>query len=219
MKVGQINEMHSPSSQDIINNQCNGGSVMEKLYTYAISIAMVFILVFSTGILAQSVVTVTANGQIAECTDNIQMTNNTDKTVHTIIEEDYPFLKNLDCLTNGYFSDKRNLDLKLRNMDDWSNSHYVLNGTSATIDVEATYDEEGNLIEATLIKKDTQIPIPILRYIYSDEEFARWVMVSNEKIVKDFDPYQTEYKVTLSNGDETEVLHFREQGEMIALVD
>ncbi|MCG2591046.1 hypothetical protein, partial [Rhodohalobacter sulfatireducens] len=93
---------------------------------------------------------------------------------------------------------------------------FVLEGSGATIDVKATYDEEGNLVESTLIKKDTQVPIPILRFIYSHEKFNSWTMTGNEIVVKDFDPYQTEYKVTMTNGDETEVLNFKEQGESIA---
>lgn len=44
-------------------------------------------------------------------------------------------------------------------------------------------------------------------------------MTGNEKVVKDFDRYQTEYKVTLSNGNETRILHFREQGESIAFLE
>lgn len=192
---------------------------MKTLNIYIISIAVVTTLLFSHGIHAQSVVTVTSNGQIADCIENIPVIIDKEKTVHTIVEEDYPYLKRLDCVTSGYFSDNRELDLKLRNMNHKSNSHYVLTGTGSTIDVEAWYDLEGNLIEATLIKKDTQIPIPILRYIYSDNEFDGWIMTGNEKVVKDFDPYHTEYKVTMSNGNETRILHFREHGESIALLD
>ena len=75
---------------------------------------------------------------------------------------------------------------------------------------------DGNLIESTLIKKNTQVPLAILRFIYSHETFNSWTMTGNEIVVKDFDPYQTEYKVIMSNGDETQVLNFKEQGESIA---
>lgn len=192
---------------------------MKKFYTYVISITAVFVLLLSQRLFAQSVVTVISNGQIEDCAEIIPNRSNEEKSVNTIIEEDYPYLKSVDCLTNGYISDARNLDLKLRNMSRWDNSYYTLTGNGAEIDIEATYDHEGNLVEATMVKKDTQIPVPILKYIYADEEFYGWTMVTNEKIVHDFDPYQTEYKVTLTNGFEEQILHFREQGEMIALVD
>lgn len=192
---------------------------MKKLTRYCLPIGVVFILLFSQEMFAQSVVTVNANGHLADCTEVIPSRSGTEHTVNTIAEEDYPYLRSLDCLTSGYFTENLNLDLQLRNMSRWDNSHYVLTGNGATINVEASYDWQGNLIEATLVTKDTQIPVPILRYIYSEQEFAGWVMVSNEKVVKDFDPYQTEYRVTLSKNGDTEVLQFREQGEMIALVD
>lgn len=135
---------------------------MKTLNIYIISIAVVTTLLFSRGIHAQSVVTVTSDGKIAECTENFQNKTDTEKTVHTIIEEDYPYLKRFECLTSGYLSDNRELDLKLRNMNHKSNSHYVLTGTGAAIDVEATYDRNGKLIKATLIESNTQIPKSIL---------------------------------------------------------
>lgn len=189
-----------------------------KSYNRVISI-VVLGWFFSQGVFAQSVITVASDGHMIDCTNEMQYEMESSSVENTITEADFHYLKNLDCITSGYISDKRNLNLKLRNIDHLLNTHYILTSNGSAIDVEAEYDLEGNLIEATLIEKNTQIPIPILRYIYSDEEFSGWVMVQNEKIVTDFDPYQTEYKVTLSNGDETEVLLFREQGEMIAFVD
>jgi hypothetical protein len=180
---------------------------------------VILILFFSTGVIAQSVITVASNGMVVDCEDEIFTKKESANIVNTITEADFPYLKNLDCITSGYVSEKRDLDLNLRNMDHLLNTHYVLTSNGSAIDVEAEYDLEGNLIEATFIEKNTQIPIPILRYIYSGDEFDGWVMAANEKIVKDFDPYQTEYFVTLSNGDEEKVLHFREQGESIAFLD
>lgn len=191
---------------------------MKKLFTHAGSIAVVFVLLFSQGVLAQSVI-IKNDGQIIECSKDALAKSDKKAYLNAIVEEDYPYLNTLSCLENGYFADRWKTNFRLRNLSQNNVTHYVLKGRGSNIEVEAMYDHEGNLIEATLISKDTQIPVPILRYIYSDEEFAGWVMVSNEKIVKDFDSYQTEYRVTLSNGDETEVLHFRERGESIAVLE
>lgn len=174
---------------------------------------------FSQSLFAQSVITVASDGQKMDCSNDIQHKMESSSVENTITEADFPYLKNLDCITSGYISDKRNLDLQLRNVNHILNTHYVLTSNGSAIDVEAEYDLEGNLIEATLIEKNTQIPIPILRHIYSDEEFDSWVMVRNEKIVTDFDPNQTEYRVVLTNGDEEEILFFKEQRESLVSMD
>lgn len=192
---------------------------MKTMKTAIVFIAAISLLIFTRVADAQSVIIMADNGQIVDCTGNSSFTYDGVKNVNSITEQDYPYLKSIECLTNGFFSGQQDLDLKLRNLNRDDNDHFVLEGSGAAIDVNATYDRDGNLIEATMIKENTQVPLSILRFIYSHEKFDSWTMTSNEKVVKDFDPYQTEYKVTMSNGDETQVLHFKEQGESIALLD
>lgn len=191
---------------------------MMKSNNRFLSVVIVLVWFLSQTVHAQSVVTVASNNKMADCSDGIENKIESSIVENTITEADFQYLTNLDCITSGYISEKRNLGLKLRNMDHLMNSHYELTSAGSAIDVEATYDLNGNLIEATLIEKNTQIPIPILRYIYSDEEFDGWIMVRNEKIVTDFDPNQIEYTVTLTNGTEEEILYFTEQRESIASV-
>ncbi|NBC04873.1 MAG: hypothetical protein GVY20_14360 [Bacteroidetes bacterium] len=189
---------------------------MKNVKTAIVFIAAISALIFIREADAQSVIIMTDNGQIVDCTQDTPFTNDGVKNVNTITEADYPYLKNIECLRNGYFSNHQNLNLQLRDVNRGDNENFVLEGSGATIDVKAVYDEQGNLLEATMIKKDTQVPIPILRFIYSHEKFSDWTMTGNEIIVKDFDPYQTDYKVMMTNGIDTEVLHFKEQGESIA---
>lgn len=191
---------------------------MKHFKTLIIVTVAISAMLFSRVTHAQPVIILTDPGQRVDCTGDLQDINITDKQVNTIVEEDYPYLKNLDCIKNGYFTHQRKLGLKLRNMNRNDHSFFVLNGDGKNLNIVAKYDQTGNLIEGTLVQKDIPIPQSILRFIYSDDEFDGWKMTGNEIQVKDFDPYQTEYKVSLSNGNETRVLHFREYGESIALL-
>lgn len=192
---------------------------MKNVKTAIVLIAAISVLIFTREADAQTVISMTDNGQIVDCTENSWFTNSSVKNVNSIIEQDYPFLKSIECLTNGYLSDQRNLNLKLRNLNRGDKSHFVLEASGDRINVNARYDQDGNLIEATMIKENIPVPQAIMRFIYSNDKFDSWTMTGNEKVVKDFDPYQTEYKVTMSNGDETQVLHFKELGESIAYLN
>ena len=189
---------------------------MKNAKTAILFIAAISVFVLTREADAQSVIIMTDNGQIVDCTEDTPFTNDGVKNVNTITEADYPYLKNVECLRNGFSSHPRILNLQLRAANRGDEENFFLEGSGATIDVKALYDEQGNLLEATMIKNDSQVPIPILRFIYSHEKFSGWTMTGNEIIVKDFDSYQTDYKVTMSNGDDTQVLHFKEQGESIA---
>ena len=198
------------------NQKSRKEDIVKNIKTAIIFIAAISVLIFIREADAQSVIIMADNGQIVDCSDNSSFANDGVKNLNSITEEDYPYLKNVECLKNGYFTDYRNLNLQLRDVNRGDNDYFVLEGSGDTIDIKATYDEDGNLIESTLIKKNTQVPLAILRFIYSHETFNSWTMTGNEIVVKDFDPYQTEYKVIMSNGDETQVLNFKEQGESIA---
>jgi hypothetical protein len=186
---------------------------MKSLSIYIILIAAVSFLLIDREATAQSVETVeivTAIEQTVDCS-NISQANV--GSINTIVEDDYPFLRNLDCLTNGDFHKKRGWNLKLRNVSGSADS-YVLSGSGHNINVKATYDRDGNLIEGLLTKKNTTIPLAIRQFIASGE-FEGWTMTGNEKVVKDFDPYQTEYNVTLSNGNKEKILSFKDQGNRL----
>ncbi len=191
---------------------------MKQLNVLIISIVAISAMLFSRVAHAQPVIVLTDTGQIVDCIGDFENINVTDKRVHTIVEEDYPYLKNMECIKNGYFSDQRKLDLQLRDMNRDDNSNFVLTGYGPNINIEANYDQDGNLIDAFLVQKNAPIPPAILRFIYSSEEFQGWKMVETEKTVKDFDLHQTEYNMTLANGNETKVLQFKDYGNSITLV-
>ena len=189
---------------------------MKSLSIYIISIVAASLLLMDREATAQSVETieiVQAIEQTVDCS-NITHTDIHTEPVNTIVEEDYPYLRNLECLKNEDFLNQRGWDWKLRNVTTQNPSHFKLSGTGANINVQATYDAQGNLVESLLRIKDTRVPYSILKFIYSDD-FEGWTMTGNEKVVKDFDPYQTEYYVTLSNGDDKQILTFKDEGNRI----
>ncbi|MCG2591153.1 hypothetical protein, partial [Rhodohalobacter sulfatireducens] len=127
---------------------------MKNVKTAILFIAAISVLIFTREAEAQSVIIMADNGQVVDCTEGSPPISDGVNNINTITEADYPYLKNVECLRNGYFSDYRNLNLKLRDVNRGHNDRFVLEGSGATIDVKATYDEEGNLVESTLIKKD-----------------------------------------------------------------
>lgn len=134
---------------------------------------------------------------------------------NTILAEDYPFLKSIECLKRSDFIKSRGWNLTLKHVGGSQTTHYELRGKGPRISVKATYDKDGNLNESILRTWNTRIPPAIRLFIFSDE-YNGWTMIGNEKIVKDFDPYQTEYNITLSNGLNEQVLNFKEYGNTVA---
>ena len=136
----------------------------------------------------------------------------------TIVENDYPYLMSIECLQDKDFLDNRGWNWELKNMNPEKATHYFLKGKGDGIYVQATYSNEGDLVESYLKIDNTRIPPAIRRFIHS-EEYDGWTMVSNEKVVRDFDPYQTEYTVWLSNGKYQKELNFVDEGTRIAFLD
>lgn len=189
---------------------------MKSLSIYIILFVAASFFVMDRDATAQSVETVeivTAIEQTVDCS-NITQTDIHTEPGNTIVEEDYPYLRNLECLKNGDFLEQRGWNWTLNNINTPNPSHFELSGSGPYIDVQATYDAEGNLIESLLRIKDTAIPPAVRRFIFSGE-FEGWTMTGNEKVVKDFDPHQTKYYVTLSNGNDKKILAFKDEGNRI----
>lgn len=189
----------------------------QDLYILSIVIATIMILLTTGEIHAQPIQIVTENNQDYDCSDILSQKADR-KTVNTILEEDYPFLKNLECMKKNNYLKNRGWNLKLRNINPKNASHYELQAKGPKIDLHATYDKNGKLVESILRKKDTRIPYAIRKFIISGE-FEGWKMISNEMTVTDFNAYQTEYKVVLSDGTMEKVLHFKSHGNWIALLE
>lgn len=135
--------------------------------------------------------------------------------VSTILEEDYPYLMSVDCLKNSKFLDSRGWNLTIKHIGAGQATHYILRGKGERISLKATYDNEGNLVESVLRTWNTRIP-PAIRQFIMTGKYEGWVMISNEKVVKDFDQYQTQYNIILSDGQMEQVLNFKEYGNTIA---
>lgn len=187
---------------------------MKTLNITILVIAAVSVLLTSREVTAQSLETtevVIARELGVECSANSISTH----PPGTIVEEDYPYLMSIKCLKDENFLDNRGWNWKFENINPENASHYALRGKGNGISVHATYNHEGNLVESHLKIKDTPIPPAIRRFINSDE-YEGWTMVGNEKIVRDFDPYQTEYTIYMSNGKRQQELNFVDEGTRIA---
>jgi len=193
---------------------------MKSLNIYIISFVAMSLLLIDRDVTAQSgetVEIVPAIEQTVDCS-NITQANINTESVNTITEEDYPFLKNIECLKSEDFQRARGWNLQLYNVNVRNPSHFKLRATGHNIDVQATYDEEGNLVESLLRKEDTSIPPDIRQFIFSGE-YEGWIITGTEKVVRDFDQYQTEYNITLSNGDENRELNFKDEGHRILFAE
>jgi hypothetical protein len=186
---------------------------------YTLLIALVLVLTPMQAIIAQTsepAKTVTVFELPSNCSEYIP--SNTDTNLqNTFNEEDYPYLRNLQCLKNEQFLEDRGFTSTFKNMKSKNNNRFVLTGSGYKLDMTATYDKDGHLVNSLLTMRDIRIPRAIQQYIYSDK-FEGWTMTGNEKIVKDFDPYQTEYKIIMTNGTEEKVLSFREYGNTFTLL-
>ncbi len=193
---------------------------MKTLNAIILVIAAASVLLISREVTAQSVETtevVIARELGVDCSSSSISEFNTHPP-GTIVEEDYPYLMSIKCLKDENFLYNRGWNWKFENINPKNASHFALRGKGDGISVHATYNNEGNLVESYLKIKDTRIPPAIRRFINSDE-YEGWTMVGNEKIVRDFDPYQTEYKVFLSNGKRQQELNFVDEGTRIAFID
>lgn len=193
---------------------------MKTLNKYILLIAVISVILPCRKIIAQAlepVKTVTVYDRQVDCSENIPVESDSNLR-NVFIEDNYTYMRNLECLKNSNFLSDLGITTKYKNMNSGNNTHYILSGTGNKIDMNATYDMEGNLVESLLIMQDIRIPHAIREYVFSGE-YVGWVMTGNEKIVKDFDPFQIEYKIIVMNGDEEKVLYFKEYGDTITFLD
>lgn len=161
--------------------------------------------------------TVTVFELPTDCSENIPLKSDT-ILKNTFNEEDYPYLRNLECLKNKNFLNARGFTSTFKNMKSRNNSHFVLTGSGYKLNMRATYAKDGTLVKSLLTMQDIRIPSAIRQYIFSGK-FKGWTMTGNEKIVTDFDPYQTEYKIIMTKGTKEKVLSFREYGNTFTLLE
>jgi len=194
-------------------------TIMKSLNIYIIAIAAMSLLLTDREVIAQSWETaeiVPVNELAVDCSNITPENIDIEPVYTTIVEEDYPYLQNLECLKNDDFQESlenRGWNLQLNNVNTRNPSHFTLSGNGHKIDMQATYDEEGNLVESLLRIKDTRIPPELRQFIAG--EFNGWIITGTEKVVKDFDRYQTDYNITLSNGDKKQELNFKDEGNRI----
>lgn len=193
---------------------------MKTRNKYLFLIAVVSILLPGQKLFAQTSETkktVTVFELSSDCSENIPV--QTDATIpNTFNEEDYPYLRNLECLKNKNFLNARGFTSTFKNMKSKNNNRFVLTGSGYKLDISATYDKNGNLVQSLLTMRDIRIPHAIRQYIYSGK-YDGWTMTGNKKIVKDFDPYQTEYEIIMTDGSKKKVLNFREYGSTFTLLE
>lgn len=181
-----------------------------QVYLYVTAIVAVSSLLFGQETSAQSVESAEP-GQTVDCSKS-RLAGLDGPESRTLFEEDYPYLTQVHCLKNGYFN---GWNIKRININQKTPTHYVLLGNGLGINVHATYDEEGRLLAAVLRKEDIPLPPLILNHLH--QNFNGWAITGNEKIVIDFDPGKTLYKVFLKNENSEQIVHFDRDGNRVVL--
>lgn len=190
---------------------------MRHLHVILITLAAALTMVFGRVVEAQPVI-IAENGKAIDCSKEALAENPRDPSLKGIVEADYPYFRNLECVENGYFDGLFNLKLQAMKLPRNQMSHFEIEGNGQNAVVKARYDREGLLTSGTLVMRDAKVPCCIYRFC-TDSEYKGWTLKSTEVLVKNFDRAQTEYKVTLAKGSKEKVLHFGTEGSNIALLN
>lgn len=131
-----------------------------------------------------------------------------------ITSDDYSCLKNIDCLKNSPKFRERGWSITFDGNTTGVNERYELRSQSDRESLYAKYDSGGKLVEADFRRKNTTLPRAVSEYLVT-EQYRDWTMTANEMVVRDFEPDQTTYKVTLEKGNNQKKLYFNSDGERI----
>lgn len=130
----------------------------------------------------------------------------------TINESNLFCFQNLECLkAENPFKNSDLSNIKL----DGSNSKYVIQGSASNEQLYAEYDGRyGSLIAATVIQRNILLPKNILVELNNDE-YDEWTMVSNTRVIKNFNKDETWYQVVLIKDSELKTKYFDSNGMTI----
>lgn len=190
---------------------------MRNLKAIFITLAAVLTMSFGRVLQAQPVI-ITEEGKAIDCSKEALAENPRDPSLKGIVEADYPYFRNLECIENGYFDGLFDLKLHAMKLPRNQITHFDIEGNGQNAVLKASYDRDGMLTSGTLVMRDAKVPCCIYRFC-TDSEYEGWRLKSTEVLVKNFDPALTEYKITLQNGDREKVLHFGTEGRNIALLN
>lgn len=90
---------------------------------------------------------------------------------------------------------------------------YVAKATGKNMSCEATYDKDGNLIEAKTVMTNVKLPAGILKAIA--DEYPGWKITEDQEIIHNFDRSQKYYTVTITGNGETKTLHYDGAGNKV----
>jgi len=120
--------------------------------------------------------------------------------------------QNLECLkAENPFKNSDLSNIKLNG----SNSKYVIKGSSRNEQLYAEYDgKHGSLIAATVIQRNVKLPKNILVKL-NNGEYSDWTMVSNTRVIKNFNNDDTRYEVVLMKNSELRTKYYDSTGMII----
>lgn len=136
-------------------------------------------------------------------------TNKLPTLLRSIGEEDYSNFLNVMSLKNY-----SNIIYDGLSVDCYKNRQFSLTGKGKNIELDATYGDDGSLIEGRLIKIDAHIPFLIRKHC-SAYLLEGWEMTSNKIFIIDFNPAKTEYEIDMMREDEKLTLFFDHTGRQI----
>ena len=131
-----------------------------------------------------------------------------------ITSDDYSCLKSIDCLKNSPKFRERGWNITFNGNTAGRNERYELKSQTDRESLHASYNSSGDLVEADFRRKNTTLPRAVREYLVT-EKYKDWTMTANEMRVRNFEPGQTTFKVTLEKGKDQKNLYFNSDGERI----
>lgn len=123
-----------------------------------------------------------------------------------ISQDTYSCFRSIECLKNNPDFKQKGWHIQFSSNAQQPTRNYILESHSNNIEVQASYNTHGQLIEATLIRTDSKLPIHILEHLFTEHE--GWSMTSNRITVKDFDPEKVSYEISLEKDGKTKKVKY-----------
>jgi len=130
-----------------------------------------------------------------------------DRPLTPLSTDNFECMQHVHCLTESEALKDKGWVFVFDNSVEKSIQELTASMNGENISLQATYNKDGALINATYKLQNFILPSTLLVHL-TGPEFDGWRMAGNEMVVNNFMAEQTEYRVFMENGTKSKTLSF-----------